>query len=115
MTESTSVLREEMATPAPGEGDVVCGKYRLLRSLGEGGMGLVFEAQHLRLRQSVAIKFLRPEVVVLPEAIERFEREARASARLRGPHVVHVLDVDTDDHGRPYMVMELLRGRDLEV
>ena len=77
-------------------------------------MGLVFEAEHLRLRQSVAIKFLREEVLSLPDAVERFEREARASARIRGPHVVQVLDVDTDERGRPYMVMELLRGRDLE-
>jgi serine/threonine-protein kinase len=77
-------------------------------------MGLVFEAEHLRLRQSVAIKFLRPEVLSRPEAIARFEREARASACIRGPHVVNVLDVDTDERGRPYMVMELLRGRDLE-
>jgi serine/threonine-protein kinase len=77
-------------------------------------MGLVFEAEHLRLRQSVAIKFLRPEVLAMPDAIERFEREARASCRIRGPHVVHVLDVDTDECGRPFMVMELLRGRDLE-
>ncbi len=75
----------------------------------------MFEADHLRLRQSVAIKFLRPEVLAMPDAVERFEREARASARIRGPHVVQVLDVDTwDERGRPYMVMELLRGRDLE-
>jgi serine/threonine protein kinase len=110
----TSSVSEEVATRTPAEGDVVCGKYRLLRPLGEGGMGLVFEAEHLRLRQSVAIKFLRHEVLSLPDAVERFEREARASARIRGPHVVQVLDVDTDEQGRPYMVMELLRGRDLE-
>jgi serine/threonine-protein kinase len=77
-------------------------------------MGIVFVAVHLRLRQSVAIKFLRPEVLSMPDAVERFEREARASGRMRGPHVVHVLDVDTDSYGRPYMVMELLWGRDLE-
>ncbi len=112
--ETSSVVPEEGAPRTPAAGDVVCGKYRLLRPLGEGGMGLVFEAEHLRLRQSVAIKFLRHEVLSLPDAVERFEREARASARLRGPHVVQVLDVDTDERGRPYMVMELLRGRDLE-
>jgi serine/threonine-protein kinase len=77
-------------------------------------MGIVYEAEHLRLRQSVAIKFLRTDVVVMPDAVERFEREARASCRMRGPHVVHVLDVDSDPQGRPYMVMEMLRGRDLE-
>ncbi len=114
MNETTSVAPEEREARPPGEGDVVCGKYRLLRLLGEGGMGVIYEAEHLRLRQSVAIKFLRPEVLALPDAIERFEREARASARIRGPHVVQVLDVDSDDQGRPHMVMELLRGRDLE-
>lgn len=77
-------------------------------------MGVVFEAEHLRLRQSVALKFLKADVLVMPDAVERFEREARASCRMRGPHVVHVLDVDTDEDGRPFMVMELLRGRDLE-
>jgi serine/threonine-protein kinase len=112
--DTSSDVVDETAVRIPAAGDVVCGKYRLLRPLGEGGMGLVFEAEHLRLRQSVAIKFLRSEVLVMPDALERFEREARASARLRGPHVVQVLDVDTDERGRPYMVMELLRGRDLE-
>jgi serine/threonine-protein kinase len=112
--DTSSDVVDETAVRIPAVGDVVCGKYRLLRPLGEGGMGLVFEAEHLRLRQSVAIKFLRSEVLALPDALERFEREARASARLRGPHVVQVLDVDTDESGRPYMVMELLRGRDLE-
>jgi eukaryotic-like serine/threonine-protein kinase len=112
--ETSSVVCEEGTARPPTPGDVVCGKYRLLRPLGEGGMGLVFEAEHLRLRQSVAIKFLRHEVLSLPDAVERFDREARASARIRGPHVVQVLDVDTDERGRPYMVMELLRGRDLE-
>jgi serine/threonine-protein kinase len=93
---------------------MVGAKYRLIRPLAEGGMGVVFEAMHLRLRRGVAIKFPRPEVLPLSGAVERFEREARASGRMRGPHVVHVLDVDTDEGGRPYIVMELLRGRDLE-
>jgi serine/threonine-protein kinase len=100
--------------PPPTLGDVVGGRYRLTGALGEGGMGLVFEAEHLRLRQKVAIKFLRGDVLCMADAVERFEREARVCCRLRGPHVAHVLDVDTDDQGRPYMVMELLRGRDLE-
>lgn len=111
---SSTVCEQAASPPPPRAGELVCGRYRLLRPLGEGGMGLVFEAEHLRLRQSVAIKFLRPEVLAMPDAIERFEREARASCRMRGPHVVHVLDVDTDELGRPFMVMELLHGRDLE-
>jgi serine/threonine protein kinase len=95
-------------------GDVVAGKYRLVRTLGQGGMGVVFEAVNERLGQGVALKFLHPEVLARPGAVERFEREARASGRVQGPHVVRVLDVDTDGQGRPYMVMELLHGRDLE-
>jgi serine/threonine-protein kinase len=77
-------------------------------------MGIVYEAEHLRLMQRVAIKWLRPDVLALPDALERFHREARAICRMRGPHVAHVMDVDADPDGRPYMVMELLRGRDLE-
>jgi serine/threonine-protein kinase len=93
---------------------VVGEKYLLVRPLGEGGMGLVFEAAHLRLRRNVAIKFLRPDALTMPDALARFEREARATAGMRSPHVVHVLDVDSDQFGRPYIVMELLRGHDLE-
>jgi serine/threonine protein kinase len=95
-------------------GDTIGGKYRVVRQLGEGGMGVVFEAEHLRLGQRVAIKFLRADVLAMPDAVARFEREARACCRIRGPHIAHVLDVDTDEGGRPYIVMELLRGRDLE-
>lgn len=115
MSEPASIAidgERDATRPLPGE--IVGGRYRLLRLLGEGGMGLVFEAEHVRLRQRVAIKFLRPEVAMLPEAVERFEREARASACIRGANVVHVADVDTDARGRPYIVMELLRGRDLQ-
>ena len=100
--------------PTPLIGDEVSGKYRLVRRIGEGGMGLVFEATHTRLRHGVAIKFLRSDALLLPDAVDRFEREARISGRIRGPHVVRALDVDTDDVGRPYLVMELLLGRDLE-
>ena len=116
MNESSSVVGHAVEGPpgVPAPGEIVGGKFRLVRPLGEGGMGVVFEAEHLRLRQSVAIKFLRPDVLALADAVDRFEREARAIGRVRGLHVVHVLDVDTDARGRPYMVMELLRGRDLD-
>lgn len=103
-----------MTTTDVAPGDRIGSKYRLTRRLGEGGMGVVFEAEHLRLGQRVAIKFLRDEVLAMPDAVERFEREARATCRIHGSHVAQVLDVDTDDGGRPYIVMELLRGRDLE-
>jgi serine/threonine-protein kinase len=94
--------------PLPSLGDIVDGKYRLVKTLGEGGMGVVLEAEHLVLGHRVAIKFLRPDAMDLPEATARFEREARASIRMGGPHVV------VDVEGRPYIVMEHLRGRDLD-
>jgi serine/threonine-protein kinase len=98
----------------PNVGDVTGKKYRLQRLLGAGGMGVVFEAEHIVLRQSVAIKYLRPDLISMPGAIARFEREARAIGRMRGPHAARIVDVDLDERGRPYMVMEVLRGRDLE-
>ncbi|MEO7330492.1 MAG: protein kinase [Minicystis sp.] len=97
----------------PGPGAILAGKYEIVRALGSGGMGLVFEARHLRLNQGVAIKLLRPEVRAIAEVTVRFEREGRACARLQSPHVARVLDVDVLPDGSPFMVMELLRGREL--
>jgi serine/threonine-protein kinase len=94
-------------------GDVVAGKYEIVRVLGEGGMGIVFEARHIRLGQRFAIKMLQPAVVANAEFIGRFEREARAAAQLRGRHVARVVDVAETETGLPFMVMELLIGHDL--
>src|SRR5205814_98366 len=91
------------------------GKYAILRVLGQGGMGVVFEAEHLRLKQKCAIKMLSPSMLALLDIRRRFEREARASARLRGPHVARVMDVETTPDDVPYIVMELLDGHDLDV
>jgi serine/threonine-protein kinase len=94
-------------------GQEIGGKYRIERLIGQGGMGLVFEATHLRLRQRVAIKTLLPEVLEVPELVTRFEREARAAAQLKGPNSARILDVSETDAGLPYMVMEYLEGNDL--
>jgi len=95
-------------------GEIVAGKYRVERVLGAGGMGIVVAAQHIELRQMVAIKFVLPDALENAEAVERFIREARAAVRLRSEHVARVLDVGTLKSGAPYMVMELLEGFDLE-
>src|SRR5215470_933873 len=76
-------------------------------------MGVVVAATHLHLQQRVALKFLLPELVHGPAIVERFVREARASAQLRGEHVCRVADVGAFDGGAPYIVMELLEGSDL--
>jgi eukaryotic-like serine/threonine-protein kinase len=95
------------------EGDILVGKYRVERVLGFGGMGVVVAAQHLGLDQRVAIKFLFPEAFSHPEAIVRFDREARAAAKIKSAHVARVTDVGTLENGAPYMVMEYLEGEDL--
>ncbi len=95
-----------------GQGSTVAGKYRLERLIGRGGMGSVWAARHLQLDTLVAIKFI-DSVSDVGDARIRFEREARAAAQLRSPHVVQILDHGIDDDERPYIAMELLEGEDL--
>ncbi|MBK7579553.1 MAG: protein kinase [Myxococcales bacterium] len=94
-------------------GDVIAGKFRVERLLGEGGMGVVVAALHLELEQRVAVKFLLPEIAKRNDAAERFRREARAAVKIRSEHVARVLDVGSTEDGVPYMVMEYLEGHDL--
>jgi eukaryotic-like serine/threonine-protein kinase len=94
-------------------GDVLRGKYRLVRLLGDGGMGSVYEAHHEGLGTRVAIKVLHTDLARRPGLIERFLREARVSAQIKSPNVVHVLDVERTDEGIAYIVMELLEGEPL--
>jgi serine/threonine-protein kinase len=96
---------------APGQ--VLAGKFRLERVLGAGGMGVVVAAEHMQLRQRVAIKLLHPEMLVRSDIVARFEREARATARLKNEHIARVLDVGVAETGEPYIVMEYLEGSDL--
>lgn len=95
------------------QGDVLLGKFRIERVLGRGGMGLVVAARHVALDELFAMKLMHPEMLSNPEAIERFVREARASARLKGEHVARVHDVGRLENGAPYMLMEHLVGDDL--
>src|SRR5262249_26390312 len=106
--------RRTMAKLALDVGQILRGKYRIKRVLGEGGMGVVVRATHLRLDRDVAIKMLRPERADDPRFVARFAREARAAARLGGEHVAQVLDVDESEGGAPFLVMEYLEGRDLQ-
>ncbi len=89
------------------------GKYEIVRRVGSGGMGEVYEARHLRLPGRFAIKVLRREV--LPESPElgRFRQEAEIASSLRHPNIVQVVDFDQTSDGQPYIVMEFLDGRDL--
>jgi serine/threonine protein kinase len=93
-------------------GRIIAGKYCLLQPLGRGAMGSVWAAEHLTLRSQVAVKLIQQEMLGHPNVSRRFEREARALATLRSPHVVQVLDYGIDA-GTQYLVMELLRGETL--
>jgi serine/threonine-protein kinase len=95
------------------EGDVLAGKYRVDRVIGTGGMGVVVAAHHLLLDEKVAIKLLLPEALAAPEAVARFDREARAAVKIKSEHVARIIDVGKLDDGAPYMVMEYLEGSDL--
>ena len=98
----------------PAAGDTIASKYQLVRILGSGAMGVVYEAFHTRLRQRLAIKVLRPDIRNFSDVLTRFEREAHASAQLRSIHAARVIDVDSLPNGLPYIVMEYLEGRDLD-
>jgi serine/threonine-protein kinase len=99
--------------PGVQVGAVLLGKYRVERILGEGGMGVVVAARHLSLDRPVAIKLIRKRAQASDEALSRFQREARAAAKIESEHVGRVLDVDRLPDGAPFIVMELLEGNDL--
>ncbi len=91
----------------------VGGKYRIVRVMGTGGMGIVCEARHLDLSKRVAIKLVDKELARNHELAARFRREARATAAIESEHVVDVFDVGEDPALGVYMVMEYLVGEDL--
>ncbi|MCU0682694.1 MAG: serine/threonine protein kinase [Polyangiaceae bacterium] len=95
------------------EGLLVDGSVRLVRLLGQGGMGSVWVADHVRLGTQVAVKFLSPALAREAEAIVRFQHEAMAAAHIKSPHVVQTFDHGVFAGERPYIVMELLEGENL--
>jgi serine/threonine-protein kinase len=100
-------------SPYPQPGEVLDGKYRIERLLGEGGMGAVAKATHMLRRAPVALKFMSPAVLALQGAVERFVNEGVAASQIDSDHVVKVFDVGRMPTGTPYLVMEFLDGADL--
>ena len=94
------------------ENMVVADRFRLVRMVGRGGMGSVWQAMHLGLDTPCAVKFIEGELANMAEAHARFEREAKAAAQLRSPNVVQIFDHGVWE-GHPYIAMELLEGEDL--
>ncbi|HNT77923.1 MAG TPA: protein kinase [Anaerolineae bacterium] len=89
-------------------------RYRLVELVGTGGMATVFRGQDLLLERIIAVKFLREPYASDPTFHQRFMEEARAAARLDHPNIVRIYDVGEDEHGHPYIVMEMVEGEDLK-
>lgn len=108
-------LAEESASASAYQparvGDQV-GDYQLIEVLGKGGMGIVYRAQHVRLKKDVALKLISDAAIHSPKSLQRFEREMQAIGQLEHPNVVNALDAG-DFEGRPFLTMELIRGFDL--
>jgi eukaryotic-like serine/threonine-protein kinase len=95
-------------------GTVLEGAYRLVRLIGQGGMGAVYEATQLRLGKRVAVKLMSREAAADQVSLERFRREAEITSKLGHPHLVNLVDFGTAETGQPYLVMEYLEGEDLD-
>lgn len=98
----------------PQEGDVLEGRYRITSVLATGGMGLILQAEHLRMGRQVAVKVLHPHIAQDAEVIARFEREVQLAQGLNHPNTIRLYDFGEADSGLVYVVMELLEGEDLK-
>ena len=95
-------------------GTVLGDAYEIIRPIGIGGMGSIYEAAQVRTRKRVAIKMMSKELAAHPEALARFRREVKVTTELAHPHIIEVLDFGASPTGEPYLVMEYLDGEDLE-
>jgi eukaryotic-like serine/threonine-protein kinase len=104
--------RTDPSHPSPPGGTVLAARYRLLRMLGEGGMGRVYEAEDLELGERIAVKMLRRELGIDRGRLERFRQEVRLARRVTHPNVARVYDIG-DDRGHRFLTMELIEGESL--
>lgn len=94
-------------------GKMVGGRYKVLKQLGEGGMGQVYLAEHVRMKRKSAIKIMRPALVHEPEALQRFTREAENASKISHPNVAGIFDFGETDEGLVYLAMEFIDGESL--
>jgi serine/threonine protein kinase len=111
--EAAAAERSEQPSESGILGTLVDARYRVRSLIGEGGMGRVYEAEHVEIGKRVALKVLHPVYTRTPEVVERFRREARAASRIGHPNIVDVTDSGTTADGSVYFVMEYLEGVEL--
>src|ERR1700722_3455156 len=99
--------------PASLLGKTLSGRYRIDKLIGEGGMGAVYQAEHLHMHKRLAVKVLHPEMSRLPEVVERFEREAMAAGHIEHPNVATASDFGKLPDGSFFLVLEYVEGNTL--
>ncbi len=104
-------MEREQADPILGQ--LVAGRYRVVRQLGEGGMGQVYLAMHEAIEKEVALKILKPEYSAKEDIVTRFQQEAISASRIKHPNVLEVFDFGKVDNGCAFLAMEFLSGNDL--
>ena len=113
--DGTQVVVDRHAAPVDGMIGQTIERYRLVRKLGEGGMGEVYEAEHVNIEKRVALKLLRPEILSNQEAVQRFKQEARSASSIGHENIIEIDDFGTlsDGSGRVFLIMEFLHGEPL--
>ena len=102
-----------MSDEGPAQiGELVAGRYEIVRLLGQGGMGAVYAAKQVSMDRMVALKLIRPQVAASTEIGKRFHREMQATSRIEHPNVIQVFDYG-EDAGRLFLAMEFLAGKPL--
>src|SRR5581483_11797452 len=111
--DGTPLVKDTQAKVGDLVGQVVADRYRIIKLLGEGGMGQVYEAQHVNINKRFAIKLLRPEIVSNPEAVQRFRQEAWSASSIGHDNIIEIEDFATLPSGAVYLAMEFLAGESL--
>jgi serine/threonine protein kinase len=109
----SATMVEQGEPPTLETGTVVAGRYKVLGLIGKGGMGVVYRAEHVHMRKTVALKVLHREFLKVDEVVARFEREAVAAARIEHPNVVAASDFGKLEDGSFYLVLEFVDGQSL--
>src|SRR5215470_9114607 len=108
--DGSPVVPDVLTPQAPMIGQLIGERYRIIRKIGEGGMGEVYVAEHIHIEKKVALKLLRPEVLSNAEAVARFRQEARSASAIGHDNIIQIDDFGTMPDGRVYMAMEYLQG-----